>query len=556
MKLNSTLIAIFALLLVMPASALGAPKAKLRFANPVVVSSESAGSAVVTVTRQPRNGKSKSTLTSAVSVNYSTSAGTAGSADYTDVSGTLNFAPGDTTETFLVPIANDADIEGPETVNITLSSPSRNAVTVNPSAATLTIADDDGPVQLHYSHASYSVSEFGPEAEITVVRTGQLRDNGNNPVLSTVDFATSDGSAVSAAGPTNDYASTSGTLNFGADEVEETISIPITSDSAIEGSEGFSVTLSNPGNAVFANAAANLVAPVTIVDDDTVSGNPELSFSAASYSGAENGSGIALTVVRSGPVNKLVSAAIRSTDGSALAGVDFEVLDDLVEFEDGDITQTLTLPVTNDSVDENDETLSVALSSAVGGVLGTPSTTNLTILDDDQTPVVVEVPGEQQPAPETPAPQVTNVTNTTTTVNNTTFVNPLATQPGILVLGARIGSCRLNIGTFKAQRILRAKLVRVKLHAVEACTGSVKSHVKGRKSLRGVKKGAIQTRVVKFALKAGQSKTIKMRFSKRGYKFLKRALGKQKRLNASLLVRSINSSKRVTLSTLRWKARR
>jgi hypothetical protein len=536
---TTTLVAAFALLLALPGSALAAPKAKLRFATPVVVASEASGSATITVTRQPRNGKSKSTFNSAVTVNYATSAGTAGPADYTNVSGTLSFAAGEISKTFVVPITDDGDLEGVETVNLRLSAPSRQAVLVNPASATLNIADDDGPVQIQFSSPTYSVSEFGPTADVTVIRTGQL-----GATVSSVAYATADGSAGNA-----DYDAQNGTLNFGVGEIDKTISVDVKQDAAIEGAETFSVGLSAPTNAVLAGANP---ATVTIVDDDTVSGKPELAFEAASYSGAENGGGIAVTVVRNGPVNSIVSASIKSIAGSATADVDFSSLDDTVDFEDGDLTQTLFLPLLDDSADEADETLALQLSDPVDGALASPSTTDLTILDDD-TAVVVDNP--QQPTPEAPAP-VVNVTNNTTTVNNTTFVNPLATQAGILLLGERIGSCRLNIGTFKAQRILRSKAVRVKLHAVEACTGNVKSHVKGRKSLRGVKKGAVQTKVVKFSLKAGQSKTIKMRFTKRGLKFLRRALGKQRTLSAALLVRSTNAAKRVTLNTLRWKAKR
>src|SRR5262249_44041910 len=63
-------------------------------------------------------------LVGSVSVNYATSAGTATSAvDYTDVSGTLTFAPGENTKTFVVPVIDDNLAESDETVNLTLSNP-------------------------------------------------------------------------------------------------------------------------------------------------------------------------------------------------------------------------------------------------------------------------------------------------------------------------------------------------------------------------------------------------------------------------------------------------
>lgn len=58
------------------------------------------------------------------SVIFATSSGTATAGiDYTEVSGTLNFGPAETTKTFIVPILNDALDELSETINLTLSSP-------------------------------------------------------------------------------------------------------------------------------------------------------------------------------------------------------------------------------------------------------------------------------------------------------------------------------------------------------------------------------------------------------------------------------------------------
>src|SRR5262249_18833271 len=79
-----------------------------------------------------------------VSVNYATSNGTAtAGADYTAVSGTLTFGIGDTSKTFTVPIINDTLVEGNETVNLTLSSPTSGATLGGQATAVLTIQDDD-----------------------------------------------------------------------------------------------------------------------------------------------------------------------------------------------------------------------------------------------------------------------------------------------------------------------------------------------------------------------------------------------------------------------------
>jgi len=79
-----------------------------------------------------------------VSVRYSTTNGTAtAGSDYTAVSGTLTFSPGQTSKTFTVPIINDALQEPSESAVLALSNPV-NASIGAASSATLWITDNDG----------------------------------------------------------------------------------------------------------------------------------------------------------------------------------------------------------------------------------------------------------------------------------------------------------------------------------------------------------------------------------------------------------------------------
>jgi uncharacterized delta-60 repeat protein len=97
---------------------------------------EDGANAVIQVVR--RNGSADT-----VTVNYATSAGTAVPAnDYTNVSGTLTFAPGETAQTFVVPIADDQIADTNRTVTLTLSSPVKATLGAQ-STATLTILDNE-----------------------------------------------------------------------------------------------------------------------------------------------------------------------------------------------------------------------------------------------------------------------------------------------------------------------------------------------------------------------------------------------------------------------------
>jgi glucose/arabinose dehydrogenase len=229
----------------------------LQFGNPTYTVNENGGTATITVTRT--NGSD-----GPVSINYATSNGTAtAGSDYTATSGTLTFAAGETSKTFTVPITNDTLFEGNETVNLTLSSPTGGATLGGQATAVLTIQDDDAapqPGTLQFNAGSYSLAENGGSLTVTVTRTG-----GTAGAVS-VHYATSDGTATAGS----DYTAASGTLTFAAGEASKTFTVPVLDDTAAEGSETVTLTLSSPtGGATLGSPAT---ATFTIVDNDAATG--------------------------------------------------------------------------------------------------------------------------------------------------------------------------------------------------------------------------------------------------------------------------------------------
>ena len=99
------------------------------------------------------------------SVAWATSPGTADAGDdYTTSSGSLSFAPGETSMSFSVPVVSDALYEGSETFTVTLSG-STNA-TLSVATATGTITDDDaeGVVKQWLSRFGRTVADHVVEA--------------------------------------------------------------------------------------------------------------------------------------------------------------------------------------------------------------------------------------------------------------------------------------------------------------------------------------------------------------------------------------------------------
>lgn len=118
------------------ATTIAPPAAALSFSSSLFGAGEADGNASVTV-RRTGNTQGGST------VNYAFADGTAGNGtDYTGTNGTVSFAPGETTKTISVPIANDGVVEPAETFTVTLSGQTGSTLT-SPTSATVSIYDND-----------------------------------------------------------------------------------------------------------------------------------------------------------------------------------------------------------------------------------------------------------------------------------------------------------------------------------------------------------------------------------------------------------------------------
>lgn len=127
----------------------------LQFSSATYSGAENAGSVVITVTRTGSGVGS-------AGVTFATSNGTAtAGSDYTATTGTLAWVSGDTSaKSFTVSIIDDALVEGNETVNLTLSTPTGGATLGAPPAAVLTIVDDDSAVPAVTTRAIPTLSEY------------------------------------------------------------------------------------------------------------------------------------------------------------------------------------------------------------------------------------------------------------------------------------------------------------------------------------------------------------------------------------------------------------
>jgi hypothetical protein len=335
----------------------------LRFGSTTCSAGEGAGVATINVILN-------APVTRTVAVDYATVDGTAlAGHDYLAASGRMTFTPGSTLQTFEVPILDDALDEEDETIELALSSPSGAAIVGG--AATLTILDDDVP-EVRFSSTAYAVNEAGSAAAITVVL-----DVSSTWQTVTVDFATGDGTAVAP----DDYQATSGTLAFVPGETAHAFIVAVNDDALAEPNETITVALSDVQNGVL---GTNSFAVLTIFDDET----PSVSFDRTGYT-VDEGAGTAVVTVtlRGGPTHT-VSVNCITSDGTATSPGDYGTVSSTLTFTPGETSETCSVPIYEDALDEDDETLTLTLSDPVSANLGMRSSASLTIADNDPLPRV------------------------------------------------------------------------------------------------------------------------------------------------------------------------
>ena len=305
--------------------------------------------------------------------------GTYESGDYVAVSGTLTFNAGDRFDRVRTMKLGDEIDEPVERICLEIYDQSQNALLQLEPIWYDIIYDDDPPATIIVD--SPSVAENAGSLTFTVTL--------GTPGPDTVEFEyeTADGSATAG----DDYTATSGTLTFRPGEsATQTVRVPISNDSLDELAETFTLRISGQQN-VFVTSGTG-----TILDDD---GPPTLSVTPATADeDAANGQ-IEFTVTLAGASSQLVTVAYATsvvvrdtaTEGAACnTGVDYTGTFDNLEFQAGQAgSQTVSVPICDDSLYEGNETFTLTLSNAVNAEFSgqaTSVTATGTIVDDELAP--------------------------------------------------------------------------------------------------------------------------------------------------------------------------
>jgi Tfp pilus tip-associated adhesin PilY1 len=314
-----------------------------------------------------------------VQVDYATSDGTAvAPGDYTAIGlTTLTFNDGDETKLVNVAIIDDGTVELAETFFVDLSGVSvmpGNTGNIVDNQGMCTINDDDS--------ATVSIAkttdgnEAGPvNGVFTVTQTAVSS-------MDTVLSYSVGGTATSGS----DYTALSGSVTISAGDTTATITVPVTDDGIVEATETVVVTLIGitSGDFQISIDGANDDASLNISDNETAT------FTINDQTVNEDAGTMTFTVSLDNALDIAVTVDVSYADVTATGGgTDYDSAADTANFAAGDTTdKTVTVTITNDSINEATETFTASLSTATdlgGRSTNFTDTGTGTINDNDHT---------------------------------------------------------------------------------------------------------------------------------------------------------------------------
>lgn len=303
-----------------------------------------------------------------VTVNFSTVSQTAKSpGDFTPLTGTVTFVPGDTTETVSIATLNDTTDEDQETYDVALNSPS--GATLTSARATGAINDDDALPIITVS--AVAVSEGSNHILTFSLDRATER-------AATLNWATVDGSALAP----QDYDAVENaaiTVPIGVTNFTRTIST--NGDSVHEPGETYTVNFSTPALVTF---PGGILGPLTltILDNDL---QPQIRVANAPAVG--EGELQNFVVSFSNASTQSITVDYSSSDNSAIAPGDYTPVSGTLTFAPGETSQTIQVQTLQDGISESGQGYRMNLANATNAtILDNQGTA--TINDNDPSPIV------------------------------------------------------------------------------------------------------------------------------------------------------------------------
>ena len=204
----------------------------------------------------------------------------------------------------------------------------------------------------------------GTAAEFTLTRTGDTA-----AALTVMVTVSETESTISGTPPT--------TVDFAADSATATLSVATENDST---DEPDSMVTAAIGAGTGYTAGTPSSATVTVTDDDEPPADVPSVTIAADAASVVEGTAAEFTLTRTISTDALTVTVAVGETGSTISGT----APTTVDFAAGSDTATLSVATENDSLDEQDSTVTAAVSAGAGYAVGSPGSATVTVTDDDE----------------------------------------------------------------------------------------------------------------------------------------------------------------------------
>ncbi len=376
-----------------------------------------------------------------VQVDYATAAGTATNADFTPVSGTLLFAEGITSLAITLSIVDDNFVESAELFSLTLSNPVGGATLGTIATQVVTIIDNDQVTQGYaYSEAFEGAAQWtrnpsstdtattgfwetGSPQQTTSSGTVQFGSGRNSPRALVTGLAAGanadaydvDGGVTSAQSPQISlpanadielrffynfaHKSSSSSDSFSMSVVSGTTTQRVFHQAGSGTTRYASWREAKVNLSLFAGKTIRLLVQATdagsgslveaAIDDVVIEVFPTLpgtlSVAPTSINLDESAGSAVVTVTRTQGRTGAVTVGYRTIAGTASAA-DFTSTQGTLSFANRELTKTVSIPIVNDTLNEQLESFQFQILNPSGGaLLGTDREVTITIVDNDNT---------------------------------------------------------------------------------------------------------------------------------------------------------------------------
>ena len=289
--------------------------------------------------------------------------------DYSGVPANVTFASGETEKSFSFAATDDAVDDDGEKVSLTFGALPAGVNAGTPSAAVVSITDNDDPsVSVSYENSSYSVAEGG-SVSIKVTLSADPERSVTIPISKA-----NQGGAID-----DDYSGVPANVTFASGETEKSFSFAATDDAVDDDGEKVSLTFGALPAGVNAGTPSAAVVSITDNDDPSVS----VSYENSSYSVAEGGS-VSIKVTLSADPERSVTIPISKANQGGAAAADYSGVPANVTFASGETEKSFTFTAAQDPVDDDGEKVSLTFGALPAGVsAGSTDETTVSINDDD-----------------------------------------------------------------------------------------------------------------------------------------------------------------------------